>query len=203
MKKMKKASLIAIILITATLTSNAQIADSISGYEIDLGESKKQCFQEDHLNNGFGFGAQLSQYQTDVGIGLNISSPFFAFERIAFRIRGNFMVNEHVLNTKTIRSPYSNLSFGFVGASGKVGNYIKIYGEGGLLVLFPSEKFSSEQVVSGGYGLLGIEFFTNRFSDYFLEIGHVGSGAREDKIAGQPFYSNGLIISTGLRLYLK
>ena len=86
---------------------------------------------------------------------------------------------------------------------GKVGDYIKIYGEGGMIMLLPSDKFSSEDFVIGGYGIFGIEFFMSRFSDYFLEIGYVSTGAIEDKIVTQPYYSNGLIISTGFRVYLK
>lgn len=204
---MKKISLLALVLMISATLLNAQGQDSsTTTYEIDLGGQTgqtQQCFQEAFVNNGFGFGIQLNEYQSDFGLGLNVSSPFFANERMAFRLRGNLMFNEHIQDEVTVMSPYSNVSIGVVGASGKVGNYIKIYGEGGILMLFPSSEFSSEQFVSGGYGLLGVELFMSRYSDFFIEFGSAGTGAKEDKIATQPHYSNGFIISTGLRLYLK
>ncbi|HEY5825345.1 MAG TPA: hypothetical protein VIT44_13315, partial [Cyclobacteriaceae bacterium] len=65
------------------------------------------------------------------------------------------------------------------------------------------DKFSSEQFVFGGYGLFGFEFFMHSSSNYFIELGGIGTGARADKIASQPIYSNGFLISTGFRLNLE
>ena len=200
---MKNKSLLTLALIFSVIVSNAQLQDAITNYEMDLGGQVKQCFQEAFVNNGLGFGIQLNQYQNDFGVGLNLSSPSFMNERMAFRLRGNIMFNEHIQNETTVQTPYSNVALGMVGALGKVGNYIRIYGEGGMIMLFPSNEFSSEDFVLSGYGLWGIEFFMNQFSDYFLEIGFAGTGAKKDKMATQPYYSNGLIISAGIRIYLK
>tara|TARA_R110001592_G_scaffold78715_8_gene235949 strand:+ start:2231 stop:2773 length:543 start_codon:yes stop_codon:yes gene_type:complete len=180
---MKKFSLIMLVLIVSVITSSAQAQDRV-------------------INNGFGFGFQLNQYQSDFGLGLNLTSPFFVNEKIAFRLRGNLMFNENIQN-KTTWTPYSNVSLGLIGVGGKIGDFIRLYGEGGFIGLLPSDEFSSKQIVLGGYGLFGFEFFMNKTSNYFIEIGGVGTGAKEDKIATQPIYSNGLIISTGFRVHLK
>lgn len=200
---MKNKTIFTLALIFNGIIAQAQIPDSITNYSIDLGKQPKQCFMEAFINTGIGFGMQLNQYQNDFGLGLNLSSPSFINERMAFRLRGNIMFNEHIQNTTTVRTPYSNISLGMVGATGKVGNYIRIYGEGGMILLLPSDKFSEENLVLGGYGMLGIEFFMNRFCNYFLETGYTTTGAKEDKIVTQPYYSNGLIISSGLRIFLK
>lgn len=78
-----------------------------------------------------------------------------------------------------------------------------MYGEGGILGLFPSSDFSSKKFVFGGYGLFGFEFFMNQMNKYFIELGSCGTGAKADKIATKPIYSNGFLISTGFRVTLK
>lgn len=159
--------------------------------------------QDKAINNGFGFGFQLNQYQRDFGIGLNITSPYFDIPEMAVRLRGNLMFNEYVQNQVTKWTPYFNASLGLIGGVGKIGDYIRLYGEGGMILLFPSELFSSDQVIFGGYGLFGFEFFMSNSPNYFIEIGGVGSGAIADKIANQPIYSNGLSVSVGFRMTLK
>ncbi len=157
--------------------------------------------QENSISNKFGVGFQLAQYQKDFGFGLNISSPYFAKNKLAIRARINLMYNENIQNNETAWSPYSNVSLGLIGVSGKIGNYIRLYGEGGLIGLFPSKEFSSDNFVLGGYGLFGFEFYMSSSSNYFIEIGGIGTGARADKILYKPIYSNGLSISTGFRIH--
>lgn len=155
--------------------------------------------------NTLSYGFQLGQYQNDFGLGLNLTSPYFAKNTIAFRIRGNILWNEHILleNTvnNTVWSPYLNTSLGVVGTSSRIGDYIRIYGEGGIVVLFPSSEFSSEDSEFGGYGIFGFEFFASKDNNfcYFLEVGGVGTGAIANRIINNPIYSNGLLINVGLR----
>src|SRR4051812_20168847 len=111
--------------------------------------------QEKPINTGAGFGFQINQYQRDFGLGLNLTSPYFARDKIAVRLRGNLMYNESVQNSLSTWVPYSNVSLGLIGVGGKIGDYIRLYGEGGVIGLLPSDKFSSEQFVFGGYGLFG------------------------------------------------
>ena len=152
------------------------------------------------FNSNVGLGFHLMQNQQDFGLGLSLTSPFFANNRIAFRMRGSLMWNQHLDNTdNTVWTPYSNLSLGVIGVGGEIGDFARLYGEGGLSVLFPSSEFSSENAVLGGYGLFGFEFFINSACNYFIEIGGIGTGATADEIPGNPIYSNGLIISVGYR----
>lgn len=156
--------------------------------------------QKKELNNSFGLGGQVTQYQNDFGVGLNMVSPYFAKGILAFRLRGNLMWKEHLnSNGKIDWSPYANLSIGMVSIAGKIGSNIRVYGEGGLMVLLPSNRFSSENFQVGGYGLFGFEFFFHPQNNYFIEIGGVGTGARADKVLEQPIYSNGLLITAGYR----
>ena len=159
--------------------------------------------QEESISNGFSAGFHLNQYQNDFGMGLNITSPFFMHNYLAIRLRGNLMFNQHPENNETTWTPYSNVSLGVIGVGGKVGEHIRLYGEGGAIALFPAEEFSTETLEIGGYGLFGFEFYTYPRFNYFIEIGGIGTGAKADKIAGAPIYSNGLLISVGFRGHFK
>lgn len=157
--------------------------------------------QSVNVNSGHNFGFQLNQYQKDFGFGLNYGSPLF-FESIGVRVKYNLMFYEHIKDSVTTWSPYSNFSLGLIGIGGTVGSHIRIYGEGGVLLILPSSNFSSKSYQIGGYGLFGFEFFNSSGFNYFIEIGGVGSGATADKLPYQPIYSNGLSISTGFRIVL-
>ena len=155
--------------------------------------------QESTLKRGMGFGVQVNQYQRDFGIGVNANSPYFIHDKVGVRLRANLMYHQHLKDESVTWSPYFNVSAGLIGIAGYVGDYIKLYGEGGVIGLFPSSEFSSEDFVFGGYGLFGFEFYMNNSSNYFIEIGGVGTGATADKVPTNPIYSNGLLISVGFR----
>ncbi len=156
--------------------------------------------QKNSLNSKASLGFQLNQYQNDFGLGVHLTSPFFWNEQVAARVRGNLAWNEHPDQSNEIQwSSYSNASFGFVSKAGQVGEFIRLYGEGGVLFIFPSSNFSTAETEVGGYGLFGFEFFMSPYTNYFIEIGGVGTGAKADKIAGNPIYSNGMLINVGFR----
>jgi len=157
--------------------------------------------QEKKISTDFSMGFQLNQFQNDFGLGLNFTTPYFANKRVALRLRGNLMFNKHISDDVTVWSPYSNVSLGMVGVAGIIGDFIRLYGEGGMITLFPSDDFSSESVVFGGYGVFGFEFYFYQGGNYFIEIGGIGTGAIADKAVNQPVYSNGLMISTGFRIH--
>ena len=156
--------------------------------------------QEIYENTGMGYGFQLNQYQRDFGAGINITSPFFARKKVAVRLRGNLLFHEHPKEDAFTWTPYANASLGFLGKVGYVGK-VRLYGEGGLLALFPSHDFSTETSHFGGYGVFGFEFFFKKSGNYFIEIGGVGTGAKADHVPGKPIYSNGLIVGAGFRFY--
>lgn len=158
--------------------------------------------QESTLKNGVGLGFQLNQYQNDFGFGLNFTSPLLFNQSMGFRLKGNMMFLQHIKDTITTWTSYSNVSLGLIGIGGKVGPNIRLYGEGGLIILFPSSNFSSESMPLGGYGLFGFEFFMSNNFNYFIEIGGVGIGAVADKVPNKPIYSNGLSIGSGFRIVL-
>jgi len=160
-----------------------------------------QLQAQESINKNFGIGGHVSQYQRDFGIGLTITSPYFANERMAVRLKGNLMWNEHLNNaSETTWSPYSNLCLGFVQSVGEINNFLRIYGEGGAILLLPSSEFSSTSAHFGGYGLFGFEFFSDKHLNYFFEAGGVGTGAKADKVSGSPIYSNGFLMNVGVRV---
>lgn len=159
--------------------------------------------KEAGLNNGFGFGFNVNQYQNDFGMGLNVTSPYFANDQVAIRIKGNLMFTENIKDSVTRWTPYAQFSMGIVGIGGMVGESTRIYGEGGMVALNASDEISSAGLVLGGYGLLGFEFFANSSLNYFIEIGGIGTGARADRLINKPMYSNGFLIGAGLRINLK
>lgn len=155
------------------------------------------------LGSRTGFGGHIGQYQRDFNLGLNLTSPYFCYKKLAVRARANMAWNEHLNTSNEITwSSYSHVSVGVVSIAGQAGDFVRLYGEGGVLLLFPSEDFSSSSANMGGYGLFGFEFFMYENANYFLEVGGVGTGARADKIAGSPIYSNGLLMNVGFRYQL-
>jgi len=160
-----------------------------------------QMQAQEGLNKNFGIGGQVGQHQRDFGIGLHITSPYFANQKMAVRLKGNLIWNEHLNSySETTWTSYSNLSLGFVQSVAEINNFIRLYGEGGAILLFPSSEFSSKSIQFGGYGLFGFEFFIDKHVNYFFEAGGVGTGAKADKIVGKPIYSNGFLINVGVRL---
>lgn len=158
--------------------------------------------QKNVLKNSIALGYHLTQNQQDFGIGLDVTSPYFAAEKVAIRLKGNLMWNQHLTDENiTVWSPYSNVSLGVVGVGGEIAHMIRLYGEGGMVLLFPSKNVSGKTIVSGGYGLFGFEFLVGTKVNYHIEIGGIGTGAVADKVAGKPVYSNGMLINTGFRVY--
>lgn len=155
--------------------------------------------QDAPLNQKFGLGFHLTQHQKDFGLGIDVTSPYFVHGKMAVRMRGNLVFNEHVQGSTTTWSPYSNLSLGLIGVGGEVNGFLRLYGEGGFILLFPSDEFSSANTELGGYGLFGFEFHMSPHKNYYIEIGGVGTGASADKVENSPIYSNGLLINVGFR----
>ena len=91
-------------------------------------------------DSGLGFGFQINQFQDDFAFGLNLTSPEILNGNAAIRLKANQAYFEHLLDGEYVWSGYQNLSLGFVGFGGKVGQGIRLYGEGGLVGIFPSEN---------------------------------------------------------------
>lgn len=156
--------------------------------------------QEETNRNGIGIGFQLNEYQNDFGFGINANSPYFLYDNVTVRIRANYMYNQAVIEGKADWLPYSNFSLGIASGGKRITESIRLYGEGGVIVLLPPDEISSGSSEMGGYGLFGFEFFFAENGSYFLEVGGVGTGATADKLPTEPIYSNGLTISVGFRV---
>lgn len=152
--------------------------------------------------SGFSFGIHLNLLPRDLGVGINITSPYLVNSKIAARISTNY---QWLQTTNISGSPkwalYNNIRAGLIGVTGFIGKSIRVYGEGGMVVLIPNPD-ASDKITSGGYGQMGFEFFfVQRTNSFFIEIGGIGTGAMAEKLNGAPMYSNGLLTGIGFRLY--
>jgi hypothetical protein len=151
------------------------------------------------LNHGFAIGFQLAQHQRDFGFGINATSPHF-WQCLAVRARGNLMWFEYVdEDAETTWTPYTDLSLGIVSIGREVGDFMRLYGEGGFTFILPNSEFSSSSLDFGGYGLFGFEFNFDSASKFFVELGG-RSGGTADRIPTNPLFSNGFMIQTGFRV---
>ena len=155
-----------------------------------------------HLSIGF----SINQFQNDFGLGINVTSPFICNGSLAFRISENYQWLQYIDGDNTVWSGYNNIRIGVIGAGVTIKEQIRLYGEGGMTLIFPNSSFSSENLFFGGYGVFGFEFLFYNINktpgSYFIELGGIGSGASADKVLNNPVFSNGFIISTGFRIYL-
>lgn len=164
-------------------------------------ESPKQTLTSKSSRMSLGF--NLNQVQTDFGIGISATSPFFLHKNIAVRVSGSIQWLENIPmgSTESTWGEYNHFRIGIVGVGGTVANSIRLYGEGGFVFVLPNKEFSDKNVI-GGYGLFGFEFFMWEKMNYFIELGSMGTGAVAEKSVGKPKYSNGFMISTGIRVNL-
>ena len=149
---------------------------------------------------GIGIGYQLTLIQNDFGLGLNVTSPTFMNDVFAVRVRVAMSGLDHVdEDSVETRTNYPTLSVSVAGFSNEVADNIRCYGEGGGMLLFPSDKFSSKSTVFGIFGVFGFEFFITESICYVIELGATVNRAIADKVPGAPIYANGFMVGTGLR----
>jgi hypothetical protein len=161
-----------------------------------------QVVSEERNASGPALGFTIGQIQRDLNLGLNVTSPTFFDGAMAIRARVALAYYEHVVLERTTWTPYAHASIGLAGFSGFLNESIRCYGEGGFILLLPSAEFSEKSAVPGGYGLFGFEFFLTKHMAYSIEIGGTGTGAVADRVPTDPIYSNGLMISAGVRVVL-
>ena len=156
--------------------------------------------------NHFSMGYNLNDFGHDFGVGINITSPYFANKKVAVKISENFQWLNHIgADGKYTWTGYNNVRIGMVSGGFMLNNTIRLYGEGGVTFLISPSTITSNTTHAGGYGLFGFEFFINTPKNnlsYFIELGGIGTGAIADKVAASPIYSNGFMSSVGFRIYL-
>ncbi len=114
-------------------------------------------------------GYEIGEIGNDLTIGGRLTSPFLFGGYAAARIAGDVAWN------KTDWSTYGFFRAGLIGSSGMANDVIRLYGEGGISLLYNAE--GARKVVYGGYGLFGFEFFTGIHNplSYFIELGTLGT----------------------------
>lgn len=156
-----------------------------------------------HVSAGFLVGA----VDDDFALGLQVTSPYVLSDRMALRVSGNMSFLEGIPEGDTMSTEmrYTSLRVGLVGVGGMLSKAIRIYGEGGVVALFPSSDFSDDNAI-GGYGVFGFEFFMSSQRatpiSYFIELGSQGVSARAEKLVGQPGYGSGMSLEAGLRFHI-
>jgi hypothetical protein len=159
--------------------------------------------QTKELSRNWALGYQMGKFQEDFSLGVNVTSPYFSKGWLALRLRANVAWHEHINeNGNEDWTEYSNVSIGLVSRAADLGGFVRLYGEGGLLLLVPNGSIDSDTVVPTGYGFFGFEFFSHERFNYFLEAGG-GGGSVADKLVTNNIYANGFIIQTGFRIHLK
>ncbi|MCF6334720.1 MAG: hypothetical protein L3J12_03150 [Spirochaetales bacterium] len=113
-------------------------------------------------------GYEIGEIGNDFIMGGRITSPFVFGGSAAARISGDAVWN------KTDGSSYGFFRAGLIGSSGLINKVIRLYGEGGMSLLWNAD--GADRLVFGGYGLFGFEFFTgvNSPLSYFIEMGTLG-----------------------------
>lgn len=156
-----------------------------------------------HTKSALGF--SLYECSQCLGIGVNLTTPYFLSGRFAVRLSANHALLEGtpVGETENKMRTYTAFKLGLIGVGGYWNELIRLYGEGGVIRILPQDRLSAKKGW-GGYGHFGFEFFMSEDAPvcYFIELGTIGSGVRAEKLLYNPFYANGFTTSVGLRAHL-
>lgn len=153
-------------------------------------------------DNGVILGFSLSELDNDFAAGLNITTPQFWNNNMAIRYSayiGTYRaIPKHDSTYKFMT--YHLHKIGLVRYL-KQNKNINLYSEGGVVIVFPNQDMSVDTSF-GGYGNLGIEYMQEN-NAYFSELGAIGTGAKAEKISGEPIYLNGFTVTVGWRYYFE
>ena len=172
-------------------------------FVISIGTGTAQDLPESATH--FSLGGNVHRFQDDFGFSLSATMPYWKGGRGAFRIHLDYSYFEGIAEGEQTYSwmPYLSLRAGAVAVGGTIANAIRLYGEGGVIVVFSNSDLTEDTSV-GGYGLFGFEFFMGEMApvSYFIEVGGMGTGARAGKLGGEPIHANGFMTSAGVRWYM-
>lgn len=165
------------------------------------------CFQIDLSPvsaQTFGMGITINQSALDYGFGLQVTSPQLAGS-FQIRLSGNIqgVIGTNRADAQNSLYGYGMLRLGVVGKPSLVIDDIRIYAEGGPLMLINNSQVTSKKIGIGGYGMFGMEYQMSAPFWVFLEGGGIGTGAKGEKLIGSPSYETGLFFGMGLRFYLS
>ncbi|BAV94477.1 hypothetical protein [Ichthyobacterium seriolicida] len=152
---------------------------------------------EDNKICNFFIGFQLGKVQDNFHVGANTGVRII--DMFELKATANMSFNYYFYSPKKreILVPYFSSTLGWVYIQ-PVSKSINVYGESGSVLIIPAYIFSEENFRFGGYGLFGFEFFTDRYSSFFIEMGCMGTGARQND-AYKSVYHNGFLINVGFK----
>lgn len=145
---------------------------------------------------------ELNELAGDFGASLGIQSPLI-LGHAAIRAEGVLQWYNDP-GSAEIWYMYAVARAGLVGYSDLLANYIRLYGFGGVELVFPNlwtNYIDSEAMRFGGWGGFGFEFFFIPTGCYFIELGTTGSDAKS-RIEPR-LYRNGFQTAVGMRFYLN
>ncbi len=172
-------------------------------------ETQEQKAEETEIparSSRMAIGFSLETIQDDFGLELGVTTPYFAGEKMALRLRGGVAWANGIPDGKTKEDwlLYTPIRIAFVGSWAFAANKVRLYSEGGSLAILSIQDVSSDTFSGiGGYGLFGFEFFASDHVPvtYFIEGGGMGTSAKADKMIADPSLANGFFASVGLRWY--
>jgi hypothetical protein len=143
----------------------------------------------------------LSELSGDFGQGVMIESPSLIKDYFTLKLRGNQQYLNADFNGKNEWRDYYTATFGISSSPARVSESIELYGEGGLMMIFPNSDFSDTDQEFGGYGLFGFNFLFDPAFSYFIEAGGVGSGAVAEGSDNERIYANGFFVQVGFKIH--
>ena len=167
-----------------------------------------QTAAESATNVGSAIGMTVQRLQDDFGVSGSWSSPAFLNEKARMTASGGVAWYPNGTGASGDQEwvPFGH-SRVVVESGHRVGRSpLRLYGFGGAILIFRSERLSRDVLALAGTGGFGFEFFApssvvNAPVSYFIEIGGVGSGARATNLPGKPILLNGFVVQAGLRFY--
>lgn len=152
--------------------------------------------------NPFQLGFKTLQIQNDFGLGVELVTPYFISDKMAFKIGYQLHWLEYLNGSQITWKTYNSWQLGVKGRRPVLEQKLFVTAEGGALFILPNDAFSSQDSDLGIYGLLGIDWVTTDQLTLFMEFGGGGSKTRANKVAASPIFSNGFISQVGLRIRL-
>ncbi len=135
---------------------------------------------------------KLGSFKSDYSLGLGLTSPWFFAKSCAVRL------NLDVPFRSDTWRPYLTSSLTVLGGSFMQTANIRLYGGGGMILLYPLKQ-NEKPVMFGGQGFFGFEFFLSKKRSglsYFIELGGLG-GEFSNKT--NKAYPTGFMAHTGFR----
>lgn len=149
-------------------------------------------------------GIQAGHYDLDAGLALQITTPLFLSESFALRFTGAVQWLETYRQKKLDLIPYNSVRTGLVYNFPMI-DRSRIYLEGGYYMIIPNNTFSNEDLVNGGYGILGLEMFFYQHpqlvASFFAEIGITALDAKAERLIDERSYANGPLFTVGFRFH--